>query len=220
MRTLVVCAHPDDETLGVGGTIAKWTANEYEKDVFVVALTNGVTSRPDYSYDDLTRRHAAFDDACKVLGITAHHVLQYQDQALDTNPQCGTAATVAEMIRQYQPDRILTHHLGDLNKDHRLTAEAVLVACRPPNKCDIYTFETPSSTEWAYGMTPAFQPNVFVDIGETIGRKEAALKCYADELRDMPHPRGIEAIATRAAYWGQHAGMFFAEPLMLLRGIR
>lgn len=212
MRTLVVVAHPDDETLGVGGTIAKWG------DCTVMVMADGVTSRDEDASPDA--RRLAFYAATKALGVIETHSCDLPDQRLDTYPLYKLARQITRAIELYRPDRILTHHLGDLNKDHRLTAEAVLVACRPPNRCEILTFETPSSTEWAYGMEPAFRPNVFVDIGSTLECKCVALGCYEEELREYPHPRSTLGIERRAMYWGQMAGLKAAEPLILLRGYR
>lgn len=213
--TLVVVAHPDDETFGCGGTIAKWG------DCAVVVLTDGVSSRG-VSETAAKERHDAFIQAMRILGVksTSYHGLP-DDQRLDSGDFLDLTNMVAAAIAWHTPDRILTHHLGDLNKDHRLTAEAVLIACRPPNRCEILSFETPSSTEWAYGMEPAFRPNVFVNLDlEARGRKGRAMAAYSAEMRPYPHPRSAQAIESRLEYWGQMAGCEYAEPFMLLRGYR
>lgn len=206
---VALVAHPDDETFGCGGTLAKWAP-----DVVVVALADGVTSR---GMQEHRSRHEAFVKAGAILGVSGWESKGLPDQRLDALDFLDLAKGVTAIIEKYQPDRILTHHRGDLNLDHRLVAEAVLVACRPPNKAAIWTFETPSSTEWNYGTSSPFQPNVFVDITDTMEKKLQALDCYEAELRPVPHPRNRPGILTRAMYWGQVAGLPYAEPFMVVR---
>lgn len=212
--TLVCVAHPDDEAFGCGGTIAKWG------DCHVVAFTNGVSSRPEADDAAIERRAAAFRQACGILGATGE-LLHYPDQRLDSYGILALAQRIEGVLVSGGAKRVLTHHLGDLNKDHRMVAEAVLVATRPPARYEVLTFETPSSTEWAFGMEPVFRPNVFVELTmEQLNKKATAGGFYVDELRKYPHPRNDLSLDGRARYWGQVSGCLYAEPLQLLRGYR
>jgi LmbE family N-acetylglucosaminyl deacetylase len=104
-----------------------------------------------------------------------------------------------------------------------VVSEAVMVACRPVSAAAprrLYCFETPSSTEWSPpDLALQFLPNTFVDVAATLERKLQAMACYASEVRPHPHPRALESLRARAAVWGQHAGLAFAEPFCLVRGI-
>lgn len=110
---------------------------------------------------------------------------------------------------------VYTHHPGDLNRDHRLVAEGVQVACRPytSDVRSLRYFETPSSTEWGEGFTP----NLFVDIGDHMDRKLALLGHYAAEMRPAPHPRSDESLRSRASFWGSVSGFGAAEPFAIGR---
>lgn len=221
MRILVVAAHPDDELLGAGATIAKHIANGDNVTVLIMADCLSARDR-----DRIDRREplavpassmgAAMEMGYALRfagfgGMTLLHSLRDIDRNLP----------VEAAVQSLSPDVVYTHHLGDINSDHRATAEAVMVATRPtgPNTpLRVLAFETPSSTEWAWDNS--FRPNVFVDVSTTLPAKLDALQHhYGDEMREPPHPRGASQLTTRAAYWGQVAGLSHAEPFVLLREI-
>jgi LmbE family N-acetylglucosaminyl deacetylase len=142
---------------------------------------------------------------------------------LDTLPKLELVQAIERHIGDVRPALVYAHHWGDVNADHRAVSAAVLVACRPvgdwfPQK--VHCFETPSSTEWG-PPDPAsqFVPTRFVDISETIDRKLEAMACYETELRPAPHPRSLEALRSRAAYWGQIVGRRYAEPFVVVREV-
>jgi LmbE family N-acetylglucosaminyl deacetylase len=143
------------------------------------------------------------------------------DQRLDALALLDVVRVVDQTLDTWQPDIVYTHFSGDVNLDHALVARAALTACRPyqrPGVRALYAFETPSSTEWGLPRPEdRFAPTSFVDIAETIDAKLAAMACYHSELRPSPHPRGLDALRTRAAYWGSVVGAPFAEPFALLR---
>ena len=115
---------------------------------------------------------------------------------------------------------IYTHHGGDLNIDHVVVHRAVLTATRPMAACpvkQVYTFEIPSSTEWAFGEFDLFQPNSFVDISTTIEAKIKAMEMYKEEIRPFPHPRSPQALRAIALRWGSSVGVQAAEAFMLVR---
>jgi N-acetylglucosamine malate deacetylase 1 len=191
---LIVVAHPDDEVLGCGGTIAK-LANEGTL-VHVVFLADGISSRENgttLQFDQLKARRVAAKTACDILGVRSVSFGDFPDNRMDTVAMLDITQNIERHISANSPKTVITHHSGDVNVDHRRTLEAVITACRPqvghPVK-SILSFEVPSSTEWQFpGFAPAFQPNWFVDISSTIDRKMEALNAYAVELRSWPHPR-------------------------------
>jgi LmbE family N-acetylglucosaminyl deacetylase len=219
MRVLTVAAHPDDETLGAGGTIAWHTARG--DTVWVCILTEGASSRHDRVEQqlDCARR------ACDTLGVHNLVLVGLPDQRLDTLSLLDVIAPIEQCIEDLQPDVVLTHFGGDVNEDHRLVSRATMVATRPvpgtPVK-RVCAFEIPSSTDWAPPVPGSvFAPNLFVDISGTLETKLTAMKAYADtyrsEVRPFPHPRSMEALTAYAQRSGAVSGLLAAEPFMLLR---
>lgn len=219
---LILAAHPDDEVLGCGGTIAK-LANDGEH-IHVVFLADGVLSRVEdqrnYQVELNTRRIAA-QKACDILGVQSVFFGDFPDNRMDTIALLDITKAVEELIAKHQPEMVFTHHAGDVNIDHRRLHEAVVTACRPQHGHPVKTvlcFEVPSSTEWQLpGSAPVFAPNWFVDISETLGRKLSALDAYADELRNWPHPRSKQGIKHLAHWRGATIGVDAAEAFMLGR---
>lgn len=219
MRVLVIAAHPDDEVLGLGGTVARHAASGDE--VTAVIAADGTAGD---RTDGLARRletHARA--AADVLGVGAVRFLRGPDQRLDTQPLLELTERIEAIVREVGPDVVYTHHWGDLNRDHRIVSEAVQVACRPVGTAyprRLYCFETPSSSEW---RTPdaasQFAPTRFVDVSRTIESKLRAMACYETALRPAPHPRSLEALRARAATWGSTVGRAFAEPFVVLREV-
>lgn len=219
---LVVAAHPDDEALGCGGTIAK-LADEGAT-IHVAFLADGVFSRTgdqkEQQQELLVRRTAA-RAACNVLGVTSVSFDDFPDNRMDTVALLDITKVIEKLITEYKPDTVFTHHAGDVNIDHRRIHEAVTTACRPQTGHFVKTvlfFEVPSSTEWQFpGSASAFVPNWFIDVSDTLDRKLVALDCYVDEMRPWPHPRSTQGI-THLAHWrGATVGVDAAEAFMLGR---
>lgn len=226
MTTLIVAAHPDDEVLGCGGTIAR-LARQGE-DVYVMILGEGATSR---ACDSDGGKRSAVDDlvasaakAAKILGAQDPLLCGLPDNRFDTVPLLDVVKRVEEVVDRLRPEVVYTQHGGDLNIDHQLTYRAVLTATRPvaghPVR-SVLAFEVSSSTEWAFQQfAPVFQPNVFSSIDDTLGVKVAALEAYAAEVRPFPHPRSAEALRASAVRWGSVAGIVAAEAFQLVRSVR
>lgn len=219
---LILAAHPDDEVLGCGGTIAK-LADEGVI-VHVAFLADGVFSRAGEQTArqlELTSRRAAAQKACEILGVKSVSFGDFPDNRMDTIPLLDITQAVETCIAKYQPEMVFTHHAGDVNIDHRRLHEAVVTACRPQHGHPVKTllcFEVPSSTEWQLpGSAPAFTPNWFVDISATLVRKLAALEVYAEELRAWPHPRSRQGVEHLARWRGATVGVDAAEAFMLGR---
>jgi LmbE family N-acetylglucosaminyl deacetylase len=127
------------------------------------------------------------------------------------------------VVRRISPCVVYTHHGGDLNIDHAIVHRATLVATRPTSDSpvrDVYAYEVPSCTEWAFGGTsPPFRPNVFRDISGTLPRKIEAMRMYQSEVRAFPHPRSPGAIEAIARRWGSVSGVEAAEAFELVRSI-
>lgn len=222
---LVIAAHPDDEVLGCGGTIAQLSeANSVQIAILGEGATSRVSQPSQAGPDWVGSLETDARNAAKVLGVPRISFEGLPDNRFDELPLLDVVKRVERLIEESAPDTIYTHHPGDLNIDHQITFRAVLTASRPIPGCtirEIYSFEIPSSSEWAFGQTgPIFKPNVFVDIESTIETKIKGMECYAGEVRPFPHPRSPEALRAIARRWGSVAGLEYAEAFELIRSIR
>ena len=223
---LVIAAHPDDEVLGCGGTIARLTVEGH--DVYVAILGEGITSRYDkreqVDQGILKELQDRSRKAAKLLGVKELCLYDFPDNRFDTVPLLNIVKAVEKLINRFQPQIVYTHHGGDLNIDHVITHRAVTTATRPIENCpvkEIYAFEVPSSTEWAFGQfKPSFQPNVFMDISTTLETKIQAMQLYESEIQLFPYPRSPEAICAIAHRWGSVVGREAVEAFELIRSIR
>jgi LmbE family N-acetylglucosaminyl deacetylase len=226
MRVLVVAAHPDDEILGCGGTIARHA--EAGDDVDILILAEGITSRDDARdqvarHHDLEKLHETARRAAVILGAREPRLRRLPDNRLDQVPLIEVAKIIEAIIAERRPEIVYTHHGGDLNIDHRVVHQSVLAACRPlpgASVRSVFTFETVSSTEWGSdALGEAFRPHRFVDITRQLHRKRAALDCYRSEMRAFPHARSVEAIESLARWRGSSAGLDAAEAFMVVREV-
>jgi LmbE family N-acetylglucosaminyl deacetylase len=225
MNVLVVAAHPDDEVLGCGATIARHV--RAGDTVYVLIVAEGATSR-DAQRDaaaragEIARLRAAAEVAARTLGVASVSYGGLPDNRLDTVPLLDVVKLIESHIQAQRPAVIYTHQAGDLNVDHGIVHRAVTTACRPlPGNAieRLCFFEVPSSTEWAIGGAP-FAPNYFVEVTDTLALKLKALQAYAGELRPWPHPRSLAAVEHLARWRGASAGLEAAEAFMLGREIR
>jgi LmbE family N-acetylglucosaminyl deacetylase len=223
---LVVAAHPDDEILGCGGTMARLAREGHQ--VCVAILAEGMSSRyarrEDADPKQLQHLHSQAQQAADKVGAKEVVLRKLPDNRLDTVPLLEVVKIVEDLVARFRPEVIYTHHPGDLNVDHGVVHRAVLTATRPlMGQCvrEIYAFEVPSSTEWAFQrFEPSFRPSVFVDITETLETKIEALACYDTEMRKFPHPRSAEALRAIATRWGSVVGLPAAEAFELVRSVR
>lgn len=226
-KLLIVAAHPDDEVLGCGGSIA--AARQAGQAVRVIFLAEGITARyqPEQFDDPQVKAEiqARNDNAFKALGllgvesseifVNSRHCCR-----LDQVPQIDLVKEIEGHIRDFQPSRLMTHWSEDTNVDHGIAHRAVIAATRPiglPFLKRILAFEVLSSSEW--NTTTAFPANAFVDITSQIERKLEAMAAYGDEMREPPHPRSAEVIRGLARFRGAQAGLAYAEAFSLMRSL-
>lgn len=224
-RVLVVAAHPDDELLGCGATIARHAAEGAR--VWTLVLGEGVAARAGLAPAEKARqlkalrRHAAA--ANKAAGVERCLLLDFPDNRLDSVPRLDVIQAVEKVVARFRPERVYTHSPADLNVDHQIVSEAVRTACRPlPGSSvrDVLAFETVSATEWRFDAERRFVPNVFVDVSRTLERKLKALARYEGEMRAFPHPRSAEALRALAELRGAQAGYAAAEAFALVRRVQ
>lgn len=217
---MVVAAHPDDEILGCGGTIARLAKNN---NVFSMVLGEGVTSR-DNARDvgsrksELSTLQKQMQKTNKILGVKELVSYQLPDNRFDEVALLDITKLIESMIERVKPDTIFTHYQHDLNIDHELTFRAALTASRPlPGQSvkAVYAFETISSTEFKFPLS--FSPDTFSDITDFLKIKQRALAEYKTEMKPFPHPRSLEMVKKNAEYWGVRVGVPAAEAFQTIR---
>ena len=233
MKILVIVAHPDDEVLGMGGTISKYCRNGHDVKIIIMATgifarrsSNFVNNR-EYETSHKTekqmiqqveklRQHAK--KSAKIMGVSKIEFFDFPDNEMDKVSLLEVVKTIEKTIANFKPDMVYTHSQHDVNVDHRILYEATLVATRPVPGSKIkkvMSFEIPSSTEWYFPSQ--FAPNVFEDISKDLIKKKNALKAYKTEIRKFPHPRSSDALEVIAKKWGTVSGFMAAEAFTLVR---
>ena len=226
MSVLVIAAHPDDEVLGCGGTMARLAAEGQivRCAIFGEGVTSRHRNRADADLNQIQALHATSRAVASLLGVHELLMLGLPDNRFDSIDLLDVVKQVEELVDRYKPSTIYTHSGGDLNVDHRVLHQAVLTATRPmagQSVTDVFTFEIASSTEWAFGQfAPAFRPSVFFDISAHLDQKLQAMTMYESEARAFPHPRSSEALRAIARRWGSVVGLQAAEPFESVRQIR
>lgn len=224
-KILIVAAHPDDEVLGCGGTIAKLAKNGNEVHVILAAegLTSRQTTREQSSLkNEFDQLYKKAKDANDALGVTSLEFLGFPDNRMDSVDLLDIVKKIETKLEFFPADEIYTHFPSDLNIDHRLLSEAVLTATRPmPGQFvkKVFFFEVPSSTDWKFGGNDQsfFTPNVFVNIELFLAQKIKALAYYQSEMRPFPHARSLENLENLAKVRGAHVGYRAAEAFILAR---
>jgi LmbE family N-acetylglucosaminyl deacetylase len=223
---LVIAAHPDDEVLGCGATIARLVSEGWAVHILIAA--EGATSRS--SQRNLTEYGQQLSDleectqkANQILGSTSVKLLGFPDNRMDKLVLLDIVKQLEEELKTYKPSLVFTHHAGDVNIDHQILHHAVITACRPQPGFSVKSllfFEVPSSTEWRpSGSSLPFVPNYFWDVSMYMEKKIQALDAYKPEMRDFPHPRSIRAINHLAGWRGASVGCEAAEAFMLGRTV-
>ena len=218
MSILIVVAHSDDESIGMGGTIARHV-NEGEK-VYGVYLTNGVGARGKNNENSTLRAQAA-QRAAKELGFEWIGKFDFPDNCLDSIELLKIVRAIEEIKEKIEPSLVYTHHFGDLNIDHKVVFEATMTAFRPhPSEIcrEIRTFEVPSATDYgSFGSQNIFVPNLYIDINDFWKTKQIALEHYEDEIRQKPHSRSIWGIDVLSKMRGMSVGLHRAEAFNVIR---
>lgn len=220
-KILVIAAHPDDEVLGVGGTISKYRELGYE--IYTHIVTDGSSTQYAGDKNKLKQKKEEAIKANEILGVKKVYFGNLPDMKLDTVPHVAINKEIERTIKVVKPNIVFTHHAGDVNKDHKLIFESTLVACRPNKDVvqEIYSYEVPSSTEWSDSSQNDFYiPNVFISLNKkNIDRKITAMKKYETEIREYPHPSSIKSLINYSRYRGNQIGKDYAEAFRLIRRI-
>jgi LmbE family N-acetylglucosaminyl deacetylase len=212
-KALILAAHPDDETLGCGGTIHKLSEKGYE--IQLLTFTDGVGSRN----NNEKNRNSKLELVSKVLGISKYVVGNFPDNSMDSIPLLHLCKFIEENV-DYMPDIIFTHFAGDLNIDHQLVTKALLTAFRPQNgnKTKIYSYYVPSSTD--YNPISYFDGNSYFKLNKkNVAAKLKSLRHYDKEMRKYPHTRSYENVHNLIKVWGSEVGLLYCEKFKLIREV-
>ena len=218
-KILIVAPHPDDEVLGAGGLIKKYS--EDGKEVFVLVVTRGTPKYyADYKIQNV-RKEAL--EAHKILGVKQTIFLDFHAPELDITSNAEISRAISKYISEWKITDLFIPHRGDIHNDHRKVFEESLVAARPVGDYtvkSIYAYETLSETEWAAPFSDdAFIPNHFVNISDSMEDKLEAMKCFKSQIRDFPSTRSLETIESLAKFRGATVGFNRAEAFMTIRTI-
>ncbi len=220
MTVLVIAPHPDDEILGVGGTIAKRTAEGH--DVYVCVVTRGCA--PLFSEESVEQVRSECREANCFLGVKETIFLNFPAVMLEEIPRYKLNDAILQTVQKVKPDEIYIPHRGDMQIDHKMISDAAMVALRPRYEHRtgrIYAYETLSETGWDVPNTVnEFIPNVFEDISGTLEKKLQAMRVYKSQMATFPAARSPEAAEALARYRGALAGVNAAEAFSLIREIR
>lgn len=211
---VVIAAHPDDEVLGCGGTIALHTRAGAPVTIIIVCEGESLRYGPGG-----VNQASHIRKASEQLGVQDVRELGFTDQALDTIRLTTLIEPLEKILREVRPRQVYLQYGGDVNRDHQILFKAALVATRPTESYvdAVYAFDTASSTEWAYPRS--FIPDTWVDISTTLAVKLDAMACYVSELREYPHPRSLQALEHRAKALGNQVCLEAAEVFMTIRRV-
>ena len=211
----VIAAHPDDEILGCGATIAEHSSRG--DDVHILILGTGLLARnnPKDNAASLSKLNAHAKKAAKIVGARSISFCDFPDNQFDSVPLLKIIKEIEKIAKQIKPSIVYTHNHSDVNIDHRQTSLACQAAFRPLPKSSVksvFAFEVPSSTEWNFINSNRFCPNTFFSLSEkSLSKKINALESYESEIKNFPHPRSSEYLKALAKIRGAQAGFFLAE---------
>ena len=217
MKTIVIAPHPDDEVLGVGGTILRRKA-EGEKVAWLI-VTN-ITAEEGWSDDKIKQRTDEIKRITELFGFDSVFELNFPTTQLDQVPMSDLVTAVSNVFKIFEPEEVFIPHPSDVHTDHRKVFDAV-VSCtkwfRYPTVKRVLAYETLSETDFGLGTSQAFRPNVFVNIELYLADKLRLMDIYESELGEFPFPRSHEAIRALATIRGAASGFMAAEAFELLR---
>ena len=217
MRSLVIAPHPDDETLGVGGTLLR-RKSEGASIAWVIVTT--MTSESGWSIEQIDKRADDILQIQQLYDFDEVYHLNFTTARLDTVPMSKLVSAISDVFKTFQPEEVFMPHPADVHTDHRLVFDAASACAkwfRFPSVKRVLAYETLSETDFGLGTNQAFRPNVFINIEEFFSEKLRAIDIYASEVSDFPFPRSHEAIQSLAKLRGAASGCKAAEAFELLR---
>jgi LmbE family N-acetylglucosaminyl deacetylase len=218
---LCIAPHPDDETLGCGGSLLRHIS---EGDAVHWLIVTSITEELDFSKEKIESREQEIKDVAKAYGFRQIHCSRLPTTRLDAVPNSDIVGAVAKVIAEIRPNILYLPYRNDVHSDHAAVFDAA-ISCsktfRYPSIRKIYAYETLSETE--FGLRPddpGFKPNLFTDISPWLTKKIEIMRMYLGEMGEFPFPRSEECIRALAVLRGSQAGVQAAEAFMILKEIR
>jgi len=211
LEILVIAAHPDDEVLGMGATIKKYSK---KNKIRLCVVSEGASAQ--YKNKKMIKiRHDACKKCAKVLGISSVDFLDFPDMKLDSIPQIEINKEIEKIVRKFKPKVVYTTPSNDVNKDHEKVYESTLVVARPHSSSvkQLLCYEIPGAKK------TQFTPNIYEEIDVEFSYKLKGFKCYKSEVQRFPHPRSIKSIENLVIQRGVESGLKKAEAFYLVRNI-
>ena len=220
MNVLVISPHPDDEVLGLGGTINRLAAEGHK--VTVAVVTRGWA--PLFPDEQVARVRTEAQKANGILGTKELKFLDLPVTTLHAIPESELNKVFIDLVSDVKPEYVFIPFPGDRHEDHRQVFDACMVALRPVPSNNfvkkIFAYETVSETHWAApGVEPVFDPQHYVDIANHLETKCRAMQAYKSQVRPVPDARSIEAIKALATWRGSVVGLPAAEAFAIIRSI-
>jgi N-acetylglucosamine malate deacetylase 1 len=218
-KIIVIAPHPDDETLGCGGSLLR---HRTEGDEIHWCIVTAVYTNEGFSQEEIDREDHEISTVANSYGFSSVHKLGFPTVKLDTIPLVEIISRISAIIDKVRPQIVYLPYFGDVHTDHRIVFDAVISSAKW-FRCDsirrLLAYETISETD--FGMNPAkgFEPNVFIDVSEFLDRKIAIMEIYGGQMGDFPFPRSEQAIRALASLRGATSGCAAAEAFVLLKEI-
>lgn len=217
MKSIVIAPHPDDEVLGVGGTLLR-RKSDGEKIAWLIVTSISVENGWDAR--KVKERDEEIQKITELFGFDEVYRLNFPPAKLDTIPMSDLVSKISEIFTSYEPEEVFVPHPSDIHTDHRVVFDAV-ASCtkwfRYPSVKRVLAYETISETDFNLAPSNIFRPNIFVNIESFLGDKLKAMDIYSSEMKPFPFPRSKEAITAVASVRGASAGFKAAEAFELLR---
>lgn len=218
-KILIVAVHPDDETLGCGGTLLK---HKSQGDEIHWMIVTAMTSECGFTPEAIERRAREIETVEQMYDFDSVHRLNYPTAKLDEVPVSQLVMSISKVFQSVQPNLVYLPFQHDVHSDHQhvfAAAYSCTKSFRYPSVRKIMMIETLSETDFAQSASGGFVPNLFVDVSDTFGRKMEILRIYQSEIGPHPFPRSEESITALATLRGATAGCNYAESFMVLKEI-
>ncbi len=215
-RTLVIAPHPDDELLGCGGTLLRRKSAGHTLGWLIVT---GMTKENGWSDERIKKRDKEIQLVASRVGFDKVYCLKLCPARLDEMGKSDLVSRISEVFSNFSPTELFMPHRGDVHSDHRVVFD-VVSSCtkwfRYGSVKRVFTYETPSETEFGRAAELAFKPNYFVNIEAYLEAKLQMLSIYESEMHEFPFPRSYRAIQALAEWRGANSGYEAAEAFELL----
>lgn len=215
MNTIIVAPHPDDEVLGVGGTILRRKA-EGKKVAWLIITSIDAQS---WGSENVKRRANEIESISNLLNFDQVFQLNFPAAQLDRVPMSELVGSIAEVFKNFEPGEVFLPHFSDVHTDHRIVFDAISSCAkwfRHPSVKRVLAYETLSETGFGLSASNSFRPNTFINIEPYLDDKLDAMKIYTSEMGAHPFPRSLDAIRALATLRGSASGFKSAEAFELL----